>query len=105
MTIVKGIDTDLVNISLLIGVENLDIEEHIKFLYEIVSILEHDGKLNDEFTKLYIKHATATKLSFVEGDVGESLKWMVANTKFIEYGNKRSAGAEHYRLVSHPWVK
>lgn len=101
---VGSIYNDKVNLSLLIGVNNENVEEHIQFLYEIVYALQLEGKLNDSFTKLELRKKVSSRLSFIDSDdIGDSLEWMVKNTPYIYLTDDRSAGANHYKLKSHPW--
>lgn len=88
----KGITKKKIKIKNLIGI--VDNPTHEDLLFEIVSFLEKEDRLEDEFIKHEVNLKTRCR---IEEDLDRDLK------KLLEMGYIEHLGWTKYKLVKHPW--
>lgn len=88
----KGIKKEKIKIKNLIGI--VDNPTHEDLLFEIVSFLERENRLEDEFNKEEVSLKTRCR---IEEDLELDLK------KIQEMGFIEHKGWTKYQLVKHPW--
>jgi len=89
----KGIKKEKIKIKNLIGI--VDNPAHEDLLFEIVSFLEREDRLEDEFNKEEVSLKTRCR---IEEDLELDLK------KIQEMGFIEHKGWTKYKLVKHPWA-
>jgi hypothetical protein len=89
----KGIRKEKIKIKNLIGI--VDNPTHEDLLFEIVSFLEREDRLEDEFNKEEVSLKTRCR---IEEDLELDLK------KIQEMGFIEHKGWTKYQLVKHPWT-
>jgi len=88
----KGILKEKIKIKNLIGI--IDNPTHEDLLFEIVSFLEKEDRLEDEFIKHEVNIKTRCR---IEEDLEFDLK------KLTELGFIEHKGWTKYKLIKHPW--
>ena len=88
----KGISRKKIKIKNLIGI--VDNPTHEDLLFEIVSFLEKENRLEDEFIKHEVNLKTRCR---IEEDLEFDLK------KLTELGFIEHKGWTKYKLIKHPW--
>ncbi len=88
----KGINKNRIKIKNLIG--NVDNPSHEDLLFEIVSFLEKENRLDDEFIKQEVNLKTRCR---VEEDLDLDLK------RLQEMGYIEHRGWTKWKLLKHPW--
>ena len=88
----KGIKKEKIKVKNLIGI--VDNPTHEDLLFEIVSFLEREDRLDDEFNKEEVSLKTRCR---IEEDLELDLK------KIQEMGFIEHKGWTKYQLVKHPW--
>ena len=88
----KGIKKEKIKIKNLIGI--VDHPTHEDLLFEIVSFLEREDRLDDEFNKEEVSLKTRCR---IEEDLELDLK-KIQSMGFIEH-----KGWTKYQLIKHPW--
>jgi hypothetical protein len=88
----KGIKKEKIKVKNLIGI--VDNPTHEDLLFEIVSFLEREDRLEDEFNKEEVSLKTRCR---IEEDLELDLK------KIQEMGFIEHKGWTKYQLVKHPW--
>ena len=89
----KGIKKEKIKIKNLIGI--IDNPSHEDLLFEIVSFLEKENRLKEEFNKEEVSLKTRCR---IEEDLELDLK-KLQQMGFIEH-----KGWTKYQLVKHPWA-
>ena len=89
----KGIQKKKIKIKNLIGI--VDNPTHEDLLFEIVSFLEKEDRLDDEFIKQEVNLKTRCR---IEEDLDQDLK------KLQEMGFIEHKGWTKYKLLKHPWA-
>jgi len=89
----KGIKKEKIKIKNLIGI--VDNPTHDDLLFEIVSFLERENRLEDEFNKEEVSLKTRCR---IEEDLELDLK-VLKEGGWIEH-----KGWTKYQLVKHPWT-
>jgi len=88
----KGINKNKIKIKNLIGI--VDNPTHEDLLFEIVSFLEKEDRLKDEFIKQEVSLKTRCR---IEEDLEFDLK------KLQELGYIEHKGWTKWKLIKHPW--
>lgn len=88
----KGINKNKIKIKNLIGI--VDNPTHEDLLFEIVSFLEKENRLNDEFIKQEVGLKTRCR---IEEDLDMDLK------KLQELGYIEHRGWTKWKLLKYPW--
>jgi len=88
----KGIQKKKIKIKNLIGI--VDHPNHEDLLFEIVSFLEKEDRLDDEFIKQEVSLKTRCR---IKEDLDLDLRELM-NLGFIEH-----KGWTKYKLLKHPW--
>lgn len=88
----KGIRKEKIKIKNLIGI--VDNPSHEDLLFEIVSFLEKENRLDDEFNKEEVSLKSRCR---IEEDLDGDLK-VLQDAGWIEH-----KGWTKYQLVKHPW--
>jgi hypothetical protein len=88
----KGINKNKIKIKNLIGI--VDNPSHEDLLFEIVSFLERENRLTDEFIKQEVSLKTRCR---IEEDLDMDLK------KLQELGYIEHRGWTKWKLLKHPW--
>jgi hypothetical protein len=88
----KGINRNKIKIKNLIGI--VDNPTHEDLLFEIVSFLEKENRLEEEFIKQEVSLKTRCR---IEEDLDLDLK------KLQEFGYIEHKGWTKWKLVKHPW--
>jgi len=88
----KGIDKQKIKIKNLIGI--IDRPAIDDLLFEIVSFLEKENRLEDEFIKHEINLKTRSRIN---EDIDSDLK------ELIDSGHIEHKGWTKYKLLKHPW--
>jgi hypothetical protein len=88
----KGITKEKAKIKNLISIIDEPTKEDL--LFEIVSFLEKENRLDEEFTKFEVTLKTRSRLS---SNIEDDLKML------IESGYVHHRGWTKYRVINHPW--
>jgi hypothetical protein len=88
----KGIQKKKIKIKNLIGIVDNPSPEDL--LFEIVSFLEKEDRLDDEFIKHEVNLKTRCR---IEEDLDKDLK------KLLDLGYIEHLGWTKYKLLKHPW--
>jgi len=88
----KGIDKNKIKIKNLLGL--IDNPTYEDFLFEIVTFLEKEGRLEDEFIKQEVSLKTRCR---IEENLDADLK------KLQELGYIEHRGWTKWKLLKHPW--
>ena len=88
----KGINTGKIKVKNLIGIVDNPVYEDL--LFEIVSFLEKESRLEDEFIKQEVSLKTRCR---IEEDLDRDLK------KLQELGYIEHRGWTKWKLLKHPW--
>jgi hypothetical protein len=88
----KGIRKEKIKIKNLIGI--VDNPTHDDLLFEIVTFLEKENRLEEEFIKHEVNLKTRCR---IEEDLDKDLK------KLVEVGYLEHLGWTKFKVIKHPW--